>query len=166
LSNLYNLTPATGGYQFINRAGDQYYVYLTTYSLLNPENQDEETYINVYMLGFNCTRSDHSGKHYYDAKSKATILSIFLGFMKQHPNEAFLYVCDNRDGLARNRRITFGRWFNKANSIYEQHNSHINYGQDDWYSAILIKIDNANKERFINAYHYTLQQMLNSRNNG
>jgi len=85
---------------------------------------------------------------------------IFRSFMELHPDDAFLYVCDNRDGLARNRRVTFGRWFHEENSAYEQHHSPVSYGQNNWYSAILIKKENADKQLFINAYHYTLRQMI------
>jgi len=83
-----------------------------------------------------------------------------------HLNEqAFLYICDNKDGKARNRRITFGRWFNEANDEYERHHSHLKYDSDDWYSSIIVKKDNPNKQFYIDAYHYTLAQMLNNNNN-
>ncbi|MDB5090271.1 MAG: hypothetical protein JWR09_4265 [Mucilaginibacter sp.] len=163
--SLYDLIPADEGYRSINNAGDEYYVYLTAYSLLDSRHLNEEFYIETYMLGFNCKRCDPMQKQRYDAKSKATILSIFKGFLIQYPDNAFLYICDNQDGLSRNRRILFGRWFNEVNTIYERHHTYIKYGKDNWYSAIIIKMDNVNKQIYLDAYNYTLQQMLDSRDN-
>jgi hypothetical protein len=164
LLSLYDLIPAAGGYLFTNDAGDQYYVYLTEYGLLDPRSPNEEAYINAFMLGFSCKRSNPHLRPHYDTKSKATILFVFKEFIDRYPGEAFVYVCDNRDGLARNRRVTFARWFNEENTAYERHHSQISYGEINWYSAILIRTGNANKQLLINAYYYTLQQMLNARN--
>jgi len=161
LSNLYDLTPVSEGYQFTNNSGDQYYVYLTAYSLLDPLLQGEEAYVNVYMLGFNCKRAKPEDPFGYDANTKHTIISIFKSLLDQFNEEAFLYICDNKDGRARNRRITFGRWFNEANDGYEHHHSHFKYGSEDWYSAIIVKKDKPDKQFYIDAYHFTLAQILN-----
>jgi hypothetical protein len=162
LSNLYELIPDKGGFYFFNSVGDQYFVYTTIYSLLDPRVPEDETYITAYMLGFSCKRFDPNSRRLHDPQSKVTIISIFTQFLLEHPDDAFLYVCDNRDGFARNRYITFKKWFNEANSAYEHYHSQINYGEENWYSAMLIKQDNDRKELFISAYYYTLKKMLDT----
>jgi hypothetical protein len=162
LSNLYELIPATEGYHFFNATNDKYYVYLTTYSLLNPHQLHKEAYVNVYMMGFSCKRANPETKYRFDAKTKATTLFIFGEFLKQNKDGAFIYICDNNDGRARNRNITFAQWFNEvANNGYEKYQSYIQYGNYDWYSSIIIRKDNPQKQLYIEAYEYTLAQMLN-----
>ena len=160
MSSLYNLIPTEEGFKFINDLGNQYYVYLTSYSLLDPKVMGQEGYINVFMFGFNCKPKNAQTFLRYDAKSKATIIFIFKGFLEQYPQDAFVYLCDNKDGMARNRRITFGKWFNENSNNHELHHSNIKYGKDNWYSAILIRKENANKQIYLDAYHYTIKQML------
>jgi Family of unknown function (DUF6169) len=160
LSKIYDLTSTdNGGFQFTNNAGDFYFVYLTKYSLLHPF---EDDYMDAFMLGFSCKRNSPLNRHHYDAKTKATIISIFKKYMNEHPRDAFLYICDNSDGLERNRRVIFGNWFNETSSNFELHYSHIKYNSDNWYSALLVGKDNPEKELFIRAFHFTLAQILDN----
>ncbi|TFF32163.1 hypothetical protein E2R66_27105 [Mucilaginibacter psychrotolerans] len=94
------------------------------------------------MLGFSCKRFNSLKPATFDKRTKDTILYIFDGFLKQYPDDAFVYICDNSDGRARNRRITFGRWFNESNTVYEQHHFHIKYLDTDWYSTLLFNRSN------------------------
>ncbi len=158
--NLYKLTPTAEGFKFINKLGSQYYVYLTSYSLLDPTVTDQQAYISVFMFGFNAKPNNLQTAQHHDARSKATIISIFKGFLEQYPNDAFVYLCDNKDGMARNRRITFATWFNENSSNYELHHSNIKYGKDNWYSAILIRKENIDRQIYLDAYHHTIKQML------
>jgi hypothetical protein len=158
LLSLYNLTSVPGGYEFTTNSGDVYLVYFTEFSLLDPEN--EGSYIETYSFGFDCRRAHPEKKQRFDAATKATILDILKNFFDEHGEDAFLYICLNTDGMARNRRVTFGRWFRELKNDYERHQSHIDYGDQDWYSALLVRQDNPEKQRYIDAYHYTLEQML------
>ncbi|GEM_PF-1337941 len=160
MPKLYDLIPDGEGYKFTNNAGDKYSVYITIYSLLDPENTEGPGYIEVYMLGFNCKRFDPKSAHRFDARTKGTILSIFNEFMNANPGEAFVFICDNTDGRARNRRITFGRWFTENNTDYERHHSHIKYGETHWYSSLIVKSNNPDKDEFLKAYKYTLKQTV------
>jgi hypothetical protein len=157
-SNCYNLTSVPGGYEFTTTSGDFYFVYFTEFSLLDPD--DEQNHIETYSFGFDCKRADPDKKHRFDAGTKATILNILEQYFEEHGEDAFLYICLNTDGMARNRRITFGRWFREIKNEYERHESHIDYGDQDWYSALLVRQDNPEKQRYIDAYHYTLKAML------
>ena len=159
LSNLYELTFTDEGFQFTNNTGDQYYVYLTEHALLYP--YGDNRYIDVYMLGFSCKRSDLALVHHYDEKTKDTLLLIFESLVSQYPDDAFIYVCDNQDGKGRNRSITFAKWFNESDRTFERQYSEIRYGEQSLYTAILIKKDNHNRQLFIDAYHYTIKQLLN-----
>ncbi len=127
--------------------------------MLYPYEQIEDEHIKVYMLGFNCVRINTTAAKRHDVKTKHTILSIFKKFAEEFPSEALVYVCDNNDGLARNRRIIFSSWFNDVNIDYEQFQSHINYNGDDWYSCMMLKKDIPNKQLFIDAYNFTLMQI-------
>lgn len=158
MSNHYNLISVPGGYEFTTISGDVYLVYFTEFSLLNPD--DEQNYIETYSFGFNCKRANPDKRHRFDAKTKATILNILEQYFEEHGEDAFLYICLNTDGLARNRWITFGKWFREIENDYERHQSRIEYGSQHWYSALLVRQDNARKQRYIDAYHFTLKQML------
>jgi len=139
LSNLYELTSTNEGFQFTNIYGDFYTVYITVYFLKNPKDNDEDEYINTYMFGFNCKRTVKAYPNRFDEKTKRTILSVFKKFVSDYPNDAFVYLCDDKDGMARNRRITFGSWFNETNMDHERQQSHVKYNGSTWYSCIIVK---------------------------
>ncbi len=159
MSNHYELRPAGEGFQFTNLAGDDYYVYLTTYSLLDPKKVKAEGYIDVFMLGFSCKRLNLTTNPRFDARTKASILKIINSYLNLYPNQAFVYVCDNQDGRARNRRITFGRWFRESKKGYLRIQSHLQYEGSDWFSSLIVSRDNPDKKKYIDAYNYTLRQL-------
>ncbi len=159
LSNPYDLTEDDQGSKFVNKAGDEYLVYITTYYLLDPDG-DHNDYIEVYMLGFDCILANPIKKRQFDAKTRDTVLSVFEGFMDQNPNDAYIFVCYNGDGKARNRRITFGKWFNDsdASDIYERHHSTINFDNNSLYSSFIIRTDNPDRDELLKAFRYTVKK--------
>ncbi|TFF30343.1 DUF6169 family protein [Mucilaginibacter psychrotolerans] len=120
----------------------------------------EGEFVDARSFGFECVRKNPNKRQRYDVGTKSTILNILTNFFDKRSEDAFIYICLNTDGFARNRRIIFGRWFNELKSEYERHQSHIDYAEQGWYSALLIRKDNPSKQRYIDAFHYTQKRML------
>ncbi|PYF68468.1 DUF6169 family protein [Pedobacter nutrimenti] len=161
MSNLYDLVEDNSGFQFINNAGDEYNVYFVEYYLIDP-NHLPDGVKPIYTIGFNCVRQNPNAKQRFDNKTKNTILNIFRSFFENHPEDAFIFICDNSDERERQRRITFGKWFREDNEDdkFERHHSHIVHYGSNWYSSLIISKDCPNKVELIDAYRFTIRQML------
>jgi hypothetical protein len=161
LQSLYDLTEDGQSSTFINKTGDEYLVYINTYFLMDPDGEEGE-YIEVYMLGFDCKQANPDRRRIFDAKTRKTILSVFEDFMQKKPLDAFVYVCDNSDNFARNRRVTFGRWFNEedAGLVYERYHSSIKFNDSSLYSSLIVKQDNPDKDNFVRAFRFTIKQTM------
>ncbi|TDQ07051.1 DUF6169 family protein [Pedobacter metabolipauper] len=158
MSSLYDITDDDQGYHFVNASGDQYNVYIIVYYLLDPDGEEED-FVPIYSIGFNCIRREPNQQHRFDNKTKKTILRIYSDFMGNNPDGAFIYICDNSDDRERARRITFGRWFSEENEgdIYERHISHVTHLDANWYSCLVVALNNPLKDRIVRAYKYTIK---------
>lgn len=141
------------GYKFITSSGDIYIAYFTEFVLLAPTGND----LVVLSFGFTCKRSDNKKHQHYDIKVKQTIIFIIKEFFEEQNENAILYICINNDEKARNRQITFNSWFNEFNVDLEKHNSHESLGSLGFYSSILFKRNNPNKQNLIAAFYFTLE---------
>ena len=161
LQSLYDLAQDGQSSTFINNAGDEYIVYITNYSLMDPEGNGDD-YIQIHMIGFERKQANPQKRSIYDSKTRKTIIAVFEEFIKQNPDSAFVYVCSNSDNLARNRRVTFGRWFNEESFgiVYDRYHSSIKYNNNPFYSSLIVKNDNPVKDRFLKAFRHTIKQIL------
>jgi hypothetical protein len=152
LLSLYNLQQFKEGYKFINNSGDEYYAYFTPFTLKSSDNEIIET----VSFGFECKRSDPEKRQVYDEKTKLTIIYIINEYFKKNGDNALLYICLNNDGKARHRNITFNKWFRELGQDYERYKSKIETEQLNFFSSILVKKDNRQKEKFINVFEVTI----------
>jgi hypothetical protein len=152
LSSLYNLQQFKEGYKFTNNKGDEYYAYFTPFSLKTPEDEVIET----ISFGFECKRFGSQKRQVYDERTKLTIIHIIHNYFKVNGDNALLYICLNNDGKARQRNVTFNRWFTELGQGYERHKSKIETERLNFYSSILVKKSNTKKKKFIDAFNYTI----------
>lgn len=152
LSSLYSLSPSKGGYIFTNTAGDGYYTYFTPFTLQAKDTAPIET----VSFGFECKRVNPDKRQVYDDKAKRTIVHIIKNYFDKSNGNALLYICLNSDGKARHRNIIFGKWFKELGQGYERHKSKVETENLDFFSSILVKVDNPKKKSIINAFHFTI----------
>jgi hypothetical protein len=140
------------GYKFATSSGDIYIAYFTEFILLDTKEQD----VPVLSFGFTCKRADEKKRQLHDSKVKKTIIHIIKAFFNDQNDNAFLYMCMNHDGKARNRHITFNRWYNEFNEDIEKHNSSEVHGKLGFYGSILFKKNNPNKQKLIDSFYFTI----------
>lgn len=68
---------------------------------------------------------------------KYTIIHIIETFFYDQNDNAILYVCINNDEKARNRHITFCKWYNEFDQSFEKHSSSEVHGKLGFYGSIL-----------------------------
>ena len=61
---------------------------------------------------------------------------------------------------ARNRRITFSRWFNELASDFIKHDSRAKYGELNFYSSLIVAKNNPRKDEIIQAFHHTISYWM------
>jgi len=154
LSAQYEIEPLADkdGYRFITTSGDIYITYFTEFTLLDPSGED----ITAMSFGFTCNRADEEKRQHYDSKVKHTLIDIIQTFFNKQDENAILYFCMNNDGKARNRQITFNRWFLEFSENIEKHNSSDAHGKLGFYGSILFKKDNLRKQKLIESFYFTL----------
>lgn len=158
MSNRYDLIPSEDGlsYQFTTDSGDKYTAYFTTFFLLNEQGEDVE----VSSFGFERLKVAQDSPNRFDARVKATIQYVLLEFFKKHADRGILYICFQGDGMARNRRITFARWFNDLSDTFTKHDSHIRYAEYDFYSSIIVSNNNPLKDSLIKTFYHTIRYWM------
>ncbi|MDR3693028.1 DUF6169 family protein [Mucilaginibacter sp.] len=95
--------------------------------------------VDAMIVGLNTQSSTLSKRFFYD----------------QNDN-AILYVCINNDEKARNRHITFCKWYNEFGQSFEKHSSSELHGKLGFYGSILFKKDNPNKQKLIDSFYFTI----------
>lgn len=140
------------GYKFITSSGDIYVAYFTEFVLLDPSEQE----VSVVSFGFNCSRADENKRRSYDNRIKRTIIHIIETFFYDQNDNAILYLCINNDEKARNRHITFCKWYNEFGESFEKHSSSEVHGKLGFYSSILFKKKNPNKQKLIDSFYFTI----------
>lgn len=158
LLNLYNTSQSDNGYTFINQNGDEYLVYMTEYYLLNPDSVNPEDMVSVNHIGFSCKRGSHKVR--FDERTKNTIIATFLSFFEERPDDAFVFICDNRDNKARNRRITFDGWIKQANAKNEYYVVSAHLKNIHFYASIIVKGENLLKDFYVGAFNYTVEELI------
>lgn len=158
MSNPYELTssPDRLSYQFTTDSGDKYTAYFTVFYLQNEQGEDLE----ISSFGFERLKGELDAGSKFDPRVKVTILHILLGFFKMHSEDAVLYICFPGDGKARNRRITFSRWFNELASDFIKHDSRAKYGELNFYSSLIVAKNNPRKDEIIQAFHHTISYWM------
>ncbi|MGY4384736.1 hypothetical protein ACVWYN_001770 [Pedobacter sp. UYP24] len=85
-----------------------------------------------------------------------TILSVVEEFYGRNGENALLYICLANDGFARNRHITFNKWFkyvaNHGDYIREQTGE-----KEGLYCTLLLKKANPDRIKLIEAFHHTIR---------
>jgi hypothetical protein len=149
LLSRYNLSPHKEGYQFTTDSGISYTAYFSEYFLTTAAGEE----VIVYSFGFECNeeRSDR-----YDEKIRNTIVYIIEYFFEQKMEEGLLYVCLTTDGMARHRRITFGRWYKEIKSDIERYDCRERHAREGYYTSILVKSGNTRKDVIIEAFYNNL----------
>ena len=158
MSNYYNTTRRLNEFEFINNEGDRYLVYIGEYFLEHERATDENDLIKVNHIGFSCRRLAIKKRYLFDHKSQATIKAIFLTLINERPNDAFVYLCDNSDKRARNRRITFGRWIKESDQEHQfsTYNMHIKVAQFD--ATLILRDNNPLHHRYKSAFEFTIHK--------
>ncbi|MFW0715738.1 DUF6169 family protein [Pedobacter sp. N23S346] len=139
-------------YQFITFSGNTYIAYFTEFSLQDKDGNE----IPTVSFGFYCKLANDEKPQRFDAKIKRTIIYIINEFFRIQPAEAILYLCMNQGGKAKNRHITFDRWFKEAGEDLEKHDAVDELTEPSFYSSIIIKSTNPEKQKFIDAFYYTI----------
>jgi hypothetical protein len=164
LSNLYKTTRKNNEFQFTNDAGDVYYVYMSQYYLDHPASVDDDDMVKINHIGFACKRKVEGEKYPFDSKSQNTIKDCFLTLINERHDDAFIYLCDDKDSRGRNRRITFGKWIrdeDPAKQFYI-HNEQVTHTIEDkpmhLYMTLIVREDNPLKSLFREAFDFTLDK--------
>lgn len=159
MSNHYDLsiTPDGKAYQFTTSKGDYYIAYFTEFTLQNSRNEE----MVIPCFGFEKRSSTTSKRERYDARVKATILYIVREFFQRNPDKGVLYLCMNSDEKARNRHITFNKWFLELGTDYEKHDSPSSYQAVGLYSSIVVSSMSDQKSAIIEAFFYTIDYWMN-----
>ncbi|RKR85685.1 hypothetical protein BDD43_5956 [Mucilaginibacter gracilis] len=150
--SLYKIYPEKEGYRFTTTNGDEYYAYFTPFTLQTPYH----TTTDIVSFGFECKRRNAQTKPLYDECTARTIVHIINNYFKLNGDNALLYICLNNDDFARHRNLIFGKWFNEFGRGYERHKSDAITGEMNFYSSILIKEDNPEKIKLIEAFYFTI----------
>lgn len=140
-------------YQFITSSGNTYVAYFTEFTLQDKNGNE----IPTVSFGFSCKLANTEKPQRYDTKIKYTIISIITEYFSAQPADAILYFCMTQDGKAKNRHITFDRWFKEAGNELEKHDAPKESAQQGFYGSIVIKSTNPDKQKFIEAFYYTVE---------
>ncbi|MFC5283227.1 DUF6169 family protein [Pedobacter alpinus] len=139
-------------YHFITSSGNTYIAYFTEFTMLNRNRKD----VPILSFGFSCKLTDDDEPQRYDRKIKSTIIYIIEEFFNALPTESILYFCMNQDGKAKNRHLIFDKWFKEFSHGLEKHNTPEASAKHDFYGSILLKSANPNKQKFIDAFYFTI----------
>lgn len=149
----YNWTETAEGYEFSTISKLNYLAYFTDFYLQSPKNGTD---VKVFSFGITCRESDDFRLGRKDESIRNTVILIIQDFFTKNSDQAVLYICMT-DGSARERKITFGRWFYElADDRFEKHDCNPECTKEGLYSSLILKSDNVNKDEFINSFHYTI----------
>jgi len=150
----YNWIETAEGYRFSTIFDLDYLVYFTDFYLENPATNDD---FKSYSIGVTCKQNNSFSISRKDELIKHTVVAIIHHFFTKKSDDAVLYICINSDGNARERKITFGRWFHEAgDSSFEKHDSRRGYAKYGFYSSLIIKKNSKNREAAISSFYHTI----------
>ena len=96
--------------------------------------------------------------NFYDVKIRNTIIAVVKDFFRTNQDEGLLYLCMTNDGKARNRRITFGRWYREMNSELEKFDCGEHISREGYYMSLLIRPDTYRKDEIVAAFYNYLNE--------
>lgn len=149
----YDLVRTDIGYQFRSDFGLIYILYFSNYYLLD-ENGDDAV---VSSFGFYHIPKDAKVN---DPRIKATIIRFITDYFEKNPESGVLYICDPKDNLARHRRIIFGSWHKEVSKYIEKFDCKAHHARLGYYTSILVRIDNPQKQYFVDAFYRSLEDSL------
>lgn len=159
MSNQYNLVLLDNEYHFRSDSGEKYVVYIIESKIYNQTAFGEKEEIKIYHIGFSKAKSDVPVAPKFDNKIRDTILAIFMKFIENHPDDAFLYICDDESKRARHRSIVFGTWFNEYETMFSLFRHTHNNPSLGLYTSLIVLDSNPLKQFYINAFEYTLRDL-------
>lgn len=150
---LYDVTKTETGYQFISDFNLTYHLYFSNYYLTGDSGED----LIVTSFGF---FYQPRYVRVNDPKVKATIIDFIQNYFDKNPETGIIYLCDQKNGWARHRRIIFGSWHREVNGHIEKHNCGKYHERLGYYSSLLVRADNPQKQCYINAFYRSLAEAL------
>ena len=149
----YSWTETPDGYEFSTVNNLDYLIYFTSFFLQKPATGGD---IKVYSLGITCRQGDDFKVSRKDVLIKNTIIIIIRDFFLKNTEDAVLYICMT-DRSARERRLTFGRWFREwGDSEYEKYDCSEECTKEGFYCSIIVGCRNQRKSEFIDSFYYTI----------
>ncbi|NIG57254.1 DUF6169 family protein [Chitinophaga sp. Cy-1792] len=98
------------------------------------------------------------GCNYKDERVFPTIGSIIMRYLENNPDEAVVFLCDNRDKLAKARFRLFDRWFNSQRKILTKSDTNEKHHLDDFCASIFMRRDNLAGPYYKDAFRWTLER--------
>lgn len=151
----FSISPDALSYEFVTTNGLGYIVYFTVFYLMDEEMED----VDLYSFGFDC-KTPARERNEYDPRTRDTIIFILQDFFKQRNEDAIIYICQNNDNKSAGRNKLFDKWFLEFSDIFEKHNSEELYNRYHFYSSIIVSKLNPFKQKFIDAFHFTISYWL------
>lgn len=142
----YSLTKTQQGYYIFTTDEKAEYTAFFTRCLI--DDKEGNTH-QVYSFGFERNGGYNSEKFTskHDPKIKATIIFIVNEFFRSNGSNILIYFCFLEDNLARQRSITFSKWYNESLSTYIEHHKTISvYNENTMYIGALMLRDNPLRE--------------------
>lgn len=161
MSNLYNTSIIDSEHHFSSDTGDKYVVYFIESKIYQKSQFGQREEVKIYHIGFSRDKNYNSVIR-FDRKVRDTILSIYMNFIEAHPDDAFIYICDNDDRRGRHRSITFGSWFNDYKPSTPLFRCNFNSSETTLYVSLVMVSSNPLKHFYMDAFEYTLKDLYNN----
>ena len=84
-----------------------------------------------------------------------------MKFIEEHPDDAFVHICDPGDGRERHRSITFGSWIRNYESEIKIFRHTYNDPENNLYAGLVLKTDNPLKQFYVEAFDFTIADLYN-----
>jgi hypothetical protein len=98
-------------FTFTTDSGQVYEVY---FDMSNGMFPDPEIDQNAMYIGFSCKPPQEKFDRNHDPRIGITIMYILANMFNTYKRAIFSFVCSPADGQARNRYITFARWYSQS----------------------------------------------------
>ena len=109
MSHPYSYTKDDGAYIFITDHDFTYNVIF--YDLTFLYSEVLSNHVEVFSFTFD---NNNTGKKKNDKRVSLTISKILFEFLREFPDVAVVYTCDNTDKKEKGRNKLFGEWFNSS----------------------------------------------------
>ena len=163
MSPQYNLTKTDQGFYIFTTDDEIEYTAFFTQCII--DDKEGNTH-KVYSFGFEKNGAYNSEKFVskYDPKIKATIIFIVNKFFRSNGSNTLIYFCFHEDNLARQRSITFSKWYNESLSEnIEHHKTTSVYDEKPVYVGTLILRDNPLRELAFEAIDNYIRDLVSEK---